>query len=89
MDHHLDYFNRNDKQNNDILHLSSGIFELLDYPVTSTMLKLEGSSSTISHASPERQPVMNEPENERPQDLNHLAKGHTDGSHSLFLTEKC
>ncbi|KAK2951693.1 hypothetical protein BLNAU_13432 [Blattamonas nauphoetae] len=85
MDHHLDYFNRNDELNNDILHLSAGVFELLDYPVTSTMLKLEGSSSTISHAYPERQPVMNEHENERPQDLNHIAKDRRDMSHSLFL----
>ncbi|KAK2953234.1 hypothetical protein BLNAU_11860 [Blattamonas nauphoetae] len=76
---------RNNVQNSDVLHLSPGVFELIDYPVISTTLKLEGTTSTISHAYPERTAIMNELENDHPQHLNHFAKGHMDTSHSLFL----
>ncbi|KAK2951687.1 hypothetical protein BLNAU_13426 [Blattamonas nauphoetae] len=82
---HLNRNSVNKEQISDVLHLSLGAFQLLDYPVTSTTLKLEGTSSTISHADPEENAVMNELEKNYPQQLNHLAKGHTDGSHSLFL----
>ncbi|KAK2946396.1 hypothetical protein BLNAU_18647 [Blattamonas nauphoetae] len=85
MDHHLSRDNRNKQQSDDVLHLSPGVFELLDYPVVSTMLKLEGNISTISHANPERQALMNELENDHSHHLNHFVKGHTDASNSLFL----
>ncbi|KAK2961589.1 hypothetical protein BLNAU_3387 [Blattamonas nauphoetae] len=46
---------------------------------------MEGSTSTISHPNPERQAVMDELENHHSQHLYHVAKGHMDTSHSLFL----
>ncbi|KAK2961599.1 hypothetical protein BLNAU_3397 [Blattamonas nauphoetae] len=85
MDLHLNGGAMNHEPNSDILQLSPGVFELIDYPVISTMLKMEGSTSTISHASSEGTAVMNELENDRSQHLNHFAKGHMGTSHSLFL----
>ncbi|KAK2945736.1 hypothetical protein BLNAU_19349 [Blattamonas nauphoetae] len=85
MDQHLIRDFGNNEQNDDVLHLSPDVFELLDYPVMSKTMKLEGHTSTISHANPERQAVINELENDRPQHLNQIAKDHMDTSHSLFL----
>ncbi|KAK2953237.1 hypothetical protein BLNAU_11863 [Blattamonas nauphoetae] len=85
MDQHLVRDNRNKEQNSDVLHLPPGVFELLDYPVISTTLKMEGTTSTISHAYPDRQAVMNELKNDHSQHVNQLAKDRMDTSHSLFL----
>ncbi|KAK2946269.1 hypothetical protein BLNAU_18790 [Blattamonas nauphoetae] len=76
---------RNKEQNSDVLHLSQGDFELMDYPVISTTLQLEGMTSTITHANPERQAVVKELENDHSHHLNHDTKGHMGASHSLFL----
>ncbi|KAK2958407.1 hypothetical protein BLNAU_6677 [Blattamonas nauphoetae] len=46
---------------------------------------MEGNTTTISHTYRERQAVMIELENDHSHHLNHIAKGHTDASHSLFL----
>ncbi|KAK2943672.1 hypothetical protein BLNAU_21420 [Blattamonas nauphoetae] len=63
IDNHLGGDNRRNTPKDNILHLSPGVFELLDYPVTSTTLRLEGTTSTITHASPEIQAVTNELDN--------------------------
>ncbi|KAK2958393.1 hypothetical protein BLNAU_6663 [Blattamonas nauphoetae] len=46
---------------------------------------MEGNPTTISHPYRERQGVINELENNHSQCLNHIAKGHTDTSHPLFM----
>ncbi|KAK2953239.1 hypothetical protein BLNAU_11865 [Blattamonas nauphoetae] len=85
MNYHLVRDNQNNKQNSNYLHLSSGLFEIIDYPVISTTLKIEGTTSTISHADSEGTVVTNELENDHSQHLNHFDKAHMDTTHSLFL----
>ncbi|KAK2940875.1 hypothetical protein BLNAU_24220 [Blattamonas nauphoetae] len=86
MDNHLDGSGLLNGQNDEILHLAPGVFFLLlDYPVISTTLKMEGTPSTISPPDNDRLKVSFERENHHPQHLNHFVKAHMDTSHSLFL----
>ncbi|KAK2947497.1 hypothetical protein BLNAU_17583 [Blattamonas nauphoetae] len=48
LNRHFDCGKLTRERNSDVLHLSPGFFEILDYPVMSTMLKMEGNLSTIS-----------------------------------------
>ncbi|KAK2945660.1 hypothetical protein BLNAU_19394 [Blattamonas nauphoetae] len=75
------------QQNDDFLRLSPGIFEIIEYPVISTMLKLEGNQSTISLLKPDRNRISNDRFQDHPEDLNHSINTFMDTFHSLFLFE--
>ncbi|KAK2945659.1 hypothetical protein BLNAU_19393 [Blattamonas nauphoetae] len=85
IDCHLDRDHVNNELNNDVLRLSPGVFQLLDYPVISKMLKLEGTTSTITQSGHERTPVINQLKTNKSQHPNHSPKAHMDASHSLFM----
>ncbi|KAK2959615.1 hypothetical protein BLNAU_5393 [Blattamonas nauphoetae] len=85
MDYHLDRGKLSSEPNDDILHLSPGVYELFDYPVMSTTLKMEGKTSAITNPDLGQTPVFDEIEDDRSEHPKHFAKANMDTFHSLFL----